>query len=146
MQEMNGSDQWFCEEKGERRGVDTQRMVSLIHLGKLIYGRMIWRKELDGWNQLEIGNTSKRLHRPSHLTGASINNTLVWLPAFASILCYLIEVFGAGAVDGSNCQVKKTMKENRYWYIPLVLNIALSLLAEKRLKALGTTPAVSRIG
>ncbi|APC17387.1 hypothetical protein BLL42_17185 [Pseudomonas frederiksbergensis] len=41
MQEMNGSNQWFYEEKGERKAVDEQQMVSLIHLGELTYGSMI---------------------------------------------------------------------------------------------------------
>lgn len=35
MSEMKGSEQWLYEEQGERKGIDEQQIVSLIHLRTL---------------------------------------------------------------------------------------------------------------
>ena len=139
MPEMKGSDQWFYEEKGERQAIDEQKIVTFIRSGKLTYGSLVWKKGLDSWIQIEKTEFLKHLHEvsPPPLTGASVNNTLVWLLAFAPILGYLMEAFVAGAVGGSALQVENAMRENHYWYLTVILNIALSLFDEKRLKKAG---------
>lgn len=135
MPEATSSEQWFYEEKGQRQAANGQQIIDLIRSGKLTYGSLIWRKGLENWIQLERTEFLQHLQAtsPPPLTGASVNNTLVWLLAFAPLLGYLLEAFVAGAMGGS----QSARSEGQYWYLTVILNVALSLFDEKRLKKAG---------
>ncbi|WP_191486375.1 GYF domain-containing protein [Pseudomonas sp. FEN] len=135
MPEATSSEQWFYEEKGQRQAANEQQIVALIRSGKLTYGSLIWKKGLENWIQLERTEFLQHLQTasPPPLTGASVNNTLVWLLAFAPLLGYLLEAFVAGATGGG----QRALSEGRYWYLTVILNVALSLFDEKRLKKAG---------
>ncbi|NWB89314.1 hypothetical protein HX830_31075 [Pseudomonas gingeri] len=58
---------------------------------------------------------------------------MVWLLAFGPLLGYLLEAFVAGATGGG----QRALSEGHYWYLTVILNVALSLFDEKRLKKAG---------
>lgn len=133
-------DQWFYEEKGVRKGgLDTQQIIALIRTGKLIYGSLVWKKGMPDWVQIEKTELRQHLEEisPPPLKGAGVSNSLAWLLAFAPIIGFLLESFVAGLLGNNESQALQAMAESRYWYVTLILNIALSLLDEKRLKQAG---------
>ncbi len=142
MQDANTTTEnsWFYEEKGERRGgFDQRQIIALIRSGKLTYGSMVWKKGMPGWAQIEQTELRPHLEEvsPPPLIGAGVNNKIVWLLAFAPLIGYLLESFVAGLFGSTEAQWERAMANNRYWYVTLILNIALCVLDEKRLKQAG---------
>lgn len=142
MQDANTTTEnsWFYEEKGERKGgFDQRQIIALIHGGKLTYGSMVWKKGMPGWAQIEQTELRPHLEEvsPPPLIGAGVNNKIVWLLAFAPLIGYLLESFVAGLFGSTEAQWERAMANNRYWYVTLILNIALCVLDEKRLKQAG---------
>jgi hypothetical protein len=78
---------------------------------------------------------------PPPLTGEHINNNLVWFLAFAPILGYFLEWFVAGFVSGAtgSCDyaTEMAMADAKYWYVTIILNIALSYADELQLRKAG---------
>ena len=65
---------------------------------------------------------------PPPLSGAAVNNTLVWWLAAAPLAGFFLENFLSGA----------TGKDvNNFWWVTLVLNVVLSMLDEKKLQHAG---------
>lgn len=131
---------WHYEQNGERKGgVDQQQIIDLIRGGELTYGSRVWKKGMSDWAKIE--QTEFRSHledtAPPPLGGSAVNNKVVWLLAFAPLIGYLLESFVAGLFTGSEGQWERAMAANRYWYVTLALNIALSVLDSKRLKQAG---------
>lgn len=141
MQETAAGQQWFYEDKGERKGpVDEPVIVGLIHSGVLTYGSVVWQQGLTEWVRLE--NTDFQVHlaqkSPPPLTGAKMNNTLVWLLAFAPLIGYFLEVVLAISIrHGNEYYASLDMAESRYWYVTMLLNVGLSWLDSKRLEKAG---------
>ncbi len=131
---------WHYEQNGERKGaVSQQQLIALIQQGQLTYGSRVWKKGMADWMQIEQTELRQHLEdvAPPPLTGSSVNNKIVWLLAFAPLIGYLLESFVAGLLGASEAQWERAMSENRYWYVTLALNIALSVLDSKRLKQAG---------
>ncbi|HFH3921545.1 DUF4339 domain-containing protein [Pseudomonas aeruginosa] len=142
--QSNGLDsvgsQWHYEQNGERKGsLDQQQIIDLIRNGTLTYGSMVWKKGMGAWAKIEQTELRQHLEElgPPPLTGSGVNNKIVWLLAFAPIIGYLLESFVAGLFGANEAQWGRAMSENRYWYVTLALNIALSVLDSKRLKQAG---------
>ncbi len=135
------SQQWFYEDKGERKGpVDEQVVVALIQSGVLTYGNEVWRQGLADWIRLESSDFRVHLEQksPPPVTGARINNTLVWFLAFAPLIGYFLEAVVAGIVSGGNeYRISRDMAEARYWYVTVLLNLGLSWLDQQRLEKAG---------
>ncbi len=130
---------WFYEEGGQRKGpVSENEMIQFIKTSVISHGSSIWKKGYPDW--LKIENTDLRIHLddsiPPPLSGEQINNTLVWVLAFAPLIGYLLEWFVAGAMHG-NLGAAIAMRNSKYWFITLGLNIALAYFDEKRLKKAG---------
>ncbi|MDF5946840.1 DUF4339 domain-containing protein [Pseudomonas aeruginosa] len=105
--------------EGERKGgFDQQQIIALIRSGKLTYGSMVWKKGMPGWAQIEQTELRQHLEdiAPPPLTGAGVNNKIIWLLAFAPIIGYLLESFVAGLLGATEAQWERAMTENRYWY------------------------------
>jgi hypothetical protein len=140
MLEATSSEQWFYEEKGERKGeIGTPQIIELIRTGQLIYGSLVWKRGMPDWIQIE--KTELRHHleafSPPPLTGRRVSNTLAWLLAFAPLIGFMLQCFAAGLTGDSESQWEQAMADSRYWYLTLILNIVFSLLDEKRLKQAG---------
>ncbi|QLF94884.1 DUF4339 domain-containing protein [Pseudomonas sp. ABC1] len=134
------ADKWFYEEKGQRLGgIDEPAMIALIQSGKLGHGSSVWKQGFSDWVKLE--DTPLRVHldrvAPPPLTGRNVNNTLVWVLAFAPLLGLFLESFIAMLVYGDENSAMEAVAESKFFYITIALNILLSVLDEKRLQKAG---------
>lgn len=91
-------------------------------------------------NWLKVESTELGVHleqnSPPPLVGDSVNNTLIWVLAFAPLIGYFLEWVVAGAMYGEH-GAAVAMANSKFWFITLVLNIILCVLDEKKLKAAG---------
>lgn len=132
---------WFYEESGQRKGpVSENEMIQFIKTSVISHGCSIWKKGYPDW--LKIENTELRIYlddtAPPPLSGEHVNNTLVWVLAFAPLIGLMLEYFVAGAVYSDN-QLAATLavQSSKFWFITLALNIGLAFFDEKRLKKAG---------
>ena len=96
---------WFYEENGQRKGpVSENEMVQFIKSSVISHGTSVLKQGFPDW--LKVENTDLRVHldnsAPPPLSGEHINNTLVWVLAFAPLIGYFLEWVVAGAVHGGN--------------------------------------------
>lgn len=121
---------WHYEVNGVRTGPVTENDINaLIAADKLGRGSFVWRKGMTDWVTLETTAFSERFaNEPPPLTGAAVSNTIVWWLAFAPLVGAFIAGVLAGATDKSI---------DKFWWVTLVLNIALSIADEKKLKQAG---------
>ena len=68
-------------------------------------------------------------------THKHVNNTIVWILAFAPLIGLFLEACFAFTVNADTGEA--AMDNNKYWFITLALNIGLSYLDENRLKRAG---------
>ena len=132
---------WFYEQGGQRKGgVSEVEIANLIKSGILSFGSSVWKKGFSDWMKIE--NTELRKHfddsTPPPLTGEHVNNTVVWVLAFAPIIGLMLEYFVAGMVYHSEYSAERAVSNGKFWYITLILNIGLSYWDEKRIKLAGT--------
>ena len=121
-----------------KSGASKQEMVWLISSGSLSYGSSVWMSDFKEWAKLEDTPLRQHLQQtPPTLTGSRVNNALAWVLAFAPIICYLMEWFAAGALNGNEAAAARAMGNASYWYISLELNLLLSFFDEKRLQKAG---------
>ncbi|GAA5784361.1 DUF4339 domain-containing protein [Chitiniphilus shinanonensis] len=135
---------WFYELKGQRIGpVPESALIPLIQNGTLGHDTAVWRQGFSGWQALAQTELHAYLDQntPPPLTGHQVNNTLVWVLAFAPLIGLILEYFIAGMVHRSEYRVERAVSEGEFWYITLLLNIALSLWDERRLKQAGVSTA-----
>jgi hypothetical protein len=140
---------WFYENNGQRiGGISETDMIALINNDTLSYGTSVWKKGVPEWIRIE--NTELRTYldkiAPPPLTGDYVGNTLVWLLAFAPLIGLVIKYFLAEVMNPSNQYlIEKAATNGDYWYVTLVLTLALSYWDEKRLKKMGAnTKAFSK--
>lgn len=122
--------EWHYELNGGRLGpVGEAEILSLIANDKLGRGSYVWQKGMTDWIKLESTVFSSQFSdSPPPLSGEAISNTLVWWLAFAPLL----GVFIAGLLSGIT---NKSISD--FWWTTLILNIALSMVDEKKLKKAG---------
>lgn len=142
MDTSNQQKPWFYEAAGERKGgLSEQEMIALIEGGSIHHGTAVWKQGFKDWTNIAETELAEHLHKngPPPLSGKHINNTVVWILAFAPIIGLLLEAIVAGFVyEGNEYRIEKALSNAQFWYITLALNIALSLWDEKRLKKAGT--------
>ena len=131
---------WFYEENGQRKGpVSESEIIKFIKSSVVSNGSSVWKKGFPDW--LKIENTDLRIHlddsAPPPLAGEHINNTLVWVLAFAPLIGYFLEWIVAVAVHGDNSIAQHAMANSKYWFVTLGLNIALAFFDEEQLKRAG---------
>ena len=121
---------WYVERGGERTGpLSTTQVQQMIDSKLLTRESLSWQQGQPDWKTLASTEFASAFsHEPPPLTGAAVPNTIVWVLAFAP----LIGEFLAGLFAG-------LFKLNMHslWWITLALNIVLSLLDERKLKAAG---------
>lgn len=131
---------WFHEEEGARKGPLTEaKMIELIKNQTITGSTAIWKKGFPDWLKLE--NTDMKVHMddkaPPPLSGEHVNNTIIWVLAFAPFIGYLLEYFLAGMLNGNRRLADLAMESSKYWYVTLALNIGLSYYDEHKLKLAG---------
>ena len=141
---MDTSDQqkpWFYESAGERKGgFSEQDIIAKIDAGEIRHGTAVWKQGLGNWTRIEQTELAAHLERngPPPLTGEHVNNTIVWVLAFAPLIGLFLESFVAAiAYGGNEYRWERAMANSEFWYITLILNVALSYGDEKKLEKSG---------
>lgn len=139
---------WFYEKNGQRMGgISEEKIIELINSQSLSYGTAVWRQGFPEWMAIE--NTELRAHLekvvPPPLTGDKVDSTVVWILAFAPILGLVLEYMVAFAMNSGNEYLAEYAMQNaEFWYITVILNIALSIWDESRLKKAGINTTAFR--
>ena len=132
---------WFYEESGQRKGpISENEIANLIKSSKIGYGSPVWKKGFPDW--IKVENSDLQVYfddtAPPPLSGEHINNTLVWVLAFAPLIGYCLEALIAGAMNIDNpVGAAVELSNSKYWFIAVGLNIALAYFDEKRLQKAG---------
>lgn len=133
---------WFYEQNGQRKGgISEADIIILIKNQTVSYGTSVWRQGFPEWMVIE--NTELRGHLekvvPPPLTGNNVNNTIVWILAFAPIIGFVLEYMVAFAMNPDDEYLaEQAMQNAEFWYITVILNIALSVFDQMSLKKAGT--------
>jgi len=119
---------WYYEEKGNKVGpASTVKMKQLAMNNHTIYRfTKVWHEGMSEWKTAEETELRQYFEGPPPLTGSSVNNTIIWILAFAPIIGVNIESFFAGMFH-----------TQRFWFMTIALNLILSLLDERKLNAVG---------
>ena len=93
---------WFYEETGHRKGPITEEaIIGLMKTGKISYGSLVWKAGYPEW--LKVEDTELRTHlegvSPPPITGKHVNNTIVWILAFAPLIGLFLEACFAFTVN-----------------------------------------------
>ncbi len=134
------SKQWYYESEGQRVGPTTEtEMAGLIQAGKLNHGALVWTAGLPDWVTIEETHLRGQLERiaPPPLSGAHVNNTLIWVLAFAPVIGLMLEYLVAFLIHGDTRAGERAMEAGKYWFVTVVLNVALGYLDERALKRAG---------
>ena len=131
---------WHYEKNGEIKGpISENELIKFIKSSTISNNTPVWKKGFTEW--LKIENTELHIHldksAPPPLSGDDINNTIIWVLAFAPIIGLFIEYFIARAVHRNNFIADIAVKSNNYWFITVALNIGLAFWDEKKLKKAG---------
>jgi hypothetical protein len=122
---------YYCTDKGKRVGpISAGDLANLLDAETLTNETLIWHQGLDDW--VPIGRTSLR-HKPKGpppVSGAVINNTLVWIVAFVPIIGAVIVNVIAGASGGNP-------NERWTWWVFIGLNVILCGIDTNILKEAG---------
>ena len=121
---------WHYEEDGTKIGpISSSKMRQFAKNNNTIYRfTKVWRDGMSEWKKAEETELVQYFDGPPPLTGDAVNNTFVWILAFAPIIGSNIEAFLGGVFSND---------PNKFWIITIVLNIMLSLLDERKLNAAG---------
>jgi hypothetical protein len=139
---------WFYENGGRREGpVAESAVIEMIQTGKISYGSLVWEKGFQNWQQVENTELSVYLREvsPPPLSGEQVNNTFAWILAFAPLIGSIIQGFIVGIKYADIIEKLSPMQimsySENYWYVTLLLNIALSFLDERALAKSGHNTA-----
>jgi hypothetical protein len=115
----DGERTWYYTAGGKRIGpVKESQVRTLIATNVIQSNSSVWSEGMADWTpayQTEM----KRLFtsiQPPPLTGESVNNSIVWILAFAPIISAIIQIFVASSTGQS---------VSDFWWIALLLNIGL---------------------
>ena len=132
---------WYYESGGARKGGHTEEeMIDLVKAGDIRPGTVVWQQGFTDWTKVEETDlaTHLDLSGPPPLSGDHVNNTIIWVLAFAPIIGLILEGIVAGMVYGGNeYRIQAALSNAQFWYITLILNIGLSLRDEKMLEKSG---------
>lgn len=133
---------WFYEKNGQRiGGISQTSIIQSINNQTLSYGSLVWKAGFPEWMKIENTELRQYLEQtaPPPLVGEHVSNSIVWVLAFAPIIGLFLEGAVASAVyGGDEYLIETALADADYWYISLMLNIALSLWDASRLKKSGT--------
>ncbi|XKM13837.1 GYF domain-containing protein [Orbaceae bacterium ac157xtp] len=139
---MDGlENKWFYELSGKRVGpVSEKGMIALIKTKVISYGNVVWKSDYPDWVNLENSELRQYLTSitPPPLTGVNVNNTVVWILAFAPIISsILIMIILAFIYGGNEYRMMNAYSDGEFWWMALVVNIFLSAIDEHILQKSG---------
>lgn len=131
-EQSSTSVEWHYSTGGQRVGPVSEDQISgLIKTGKINDESMVWNRSLPEWQPIlssKFADIVRDPNAPPPLTGEAVNNTLIWVLAFAPLIGVFFEGFFS-AMTG--------IPRQSFWFITLLLNIILGYADEKKLKAAG---------
>jgi hypothetical protein len=123
---------WHYSSKGERYGpVTADDLVELINQNMITEKSLVWNINLSDWIPIlesEFETYLRDITQPPPLSGSAVNNTYVWILAFAPIIGSIFEGL-VGVVTGISL--------GSLWIITVVLNVVLCNFDEKKLRNAG---------
>lgn len=126
------SHEWHYTFNGNRVGpIDQQAAQRLISSGSIKRDTMVWRQGMKDWQEAETTELSSLFashSTPPPMRGEDVNNTLIWVLAFAPIIGLFLQGILAGATQSAI---------GNFWLATLILNAALCLADEAQLKKAG---------
>lgn len=132
---------WHYEKNGVRHdNISEDNILSLIKNGTLNSDTLVWQQGMAEWCRLADTSLSSALQTqivPPQLPANKIPSTVTWILALAPILGYLLECFIAGSSSMSEDAALDAVLDGQYWYVTLILNVALGYLDEWKLKQSG---------
>lgn len=135
----DGNDWYYHDSSGNRVGpVPSPRMRQFIKNNHTIYRTTkVWREGMAEWKKAEETELSRLFEGPPPLIGTDVDNTFVWILAFAPIIGINLQVILATLFH---------TRESRFWLITIGLNILLAILDERKLTAAGHNPRALGLG
>lgn len=121
---------WYYEADGSRHGpVPSEKIRQFAQNNHTVYRfTKVWKEGMSEWRPADQTELSRFFAGPPPLTGDSVNNTIVWVLAFAPIIGVNIEAFFAAFLHA---------RPSALFLITIGLNVILSLLDERKLNASG---------
>ena len=123
------AENWFYTLNGQRIGpvkdVDFPRLITTANVDR---NTMVWTQGFSEWMPLEQTKLVSFFTAPPPLTGKAVNNTIIWILAFAP----LIGVFLTGFFS-----VILKIPVSSLWFVTLILNLLLCMIDERKLKKAG---------
>lgn len=138
---VDSEESWFYESNGQRNGpISKSEIVALIKSSIITSDTPIWKQGFPGWLRLEDTDLARHLDKnvPPPLVGDHINNTVVWVLAFAPLIGTFLAGLIAGIIaKGNEAEALYDLKSFKYTIMIFLLNTALSIIDEKQLKKAG---------
>lgn len=131
---------WFYEQQGQRQGPTTQtQIVELLRDARIGPNTPVWRSGFSDWMTLERTELAQYVNRssPPPLSGAHVDNNITWTLAIAPILGLFLEYFLAGAMMSNEYVAEEAVADGKFFLVTVALNVLLSYLDEKRIRAAG---------
>ncbi len=124
-----GQGGWFISRNGSREGpLQDPEVASLIQSGQVGRETLVWTFGLQDWKPAIQTRLAGLFSVPPPLVGDAINNTPMWILAFAPIIGSVGQVVLA--------PVFETPASN-LWFLTIILNIILCLIDERVLTRAG---------
>lgn len=136
---------WHYEKNGIRHdGITEEEMMERVKRGELTAATLVWQPGMRDWQPLSNTPLTVALAQcitPPPLPGHRIPGGVVWTLAFAPFIGYALELWAAGLSGMAFEEAYDAVSGGQYWFIALLLNIALSYLDERRLHKAGVDTA-----
>jgi len=141
---------WSYEKNGVRHdNIPEDTLADMARAGEISTATLVWRAGMADWAPLENTPLSAYLQQrtaPPALPSSHIPSAFVWLLACAPVLGFLLEAFFAGLSGINEEMALNAVTSGQFWYITLILNIALGYLDEWKLRKAGVdTQAFGKI-
>ncbi|HOE63129.1 MAG TPA: DUF4339 domain-containing protein [Candidatus Sumerlaeota bacterium] len=132
---------WFYEKNGQRLGPISGKEIEIMLMNKELNNEsFVWKEGMSDWVKIEYTELKCHFSGPPPLTGDAVNNTYIWILAFAPIIGEILEsIFGffVGIIAGIINSPAPLGFLAFSWVITVVLNIVLATIDEKKLKIAG---------
>lgn len=129
---------YHYEKNGNRLGpVEKEEIQKLIDSNILDRDSKIWCQEFSDWKPINESDFDTSKLPPPPLTGSSINNTYIWILAFAPIIGSILEYAIAYAISTNDYQAEIDVDNGKFLGATLLVNILLCWLDEKQLSKSG---------
>ncbi|MGM7902148.1 DUF4339 domain-containing protein [Yersinia enterocolitica] len=136
---------WHYEKNGIRHdGITEEEITERVKRGELTASTLVWRPGMTDWQPLSSTPLTGALAQcitPPALPGHRIPGGVVWTLAFAPFIGYTLELWTVGLSGMAFEEAYDAVSGGQYWFITLLLNIALGYLDERRLRKAGVDTA-----